>query len=293
MPGYLQFAAPTALEFFTTLVADDASLSLVEAAASIAQDEHPQLDTESVLAEVDHLAQRLRQRIPADAVPLQRLRWLNRFFFQELGFAGNVNNYYDPANSFLHAVLQTRRGIPISLAVLYIELATQVGLNAQGVSFPGHFLVKLSLQAGSRQGEVVLDPCSGHSLTREELGDMLLPYRRAQPHDPAELPLASYLKSAPAREVVGRMLRNLKEIYRGTEDWQRMLAVQQRLVVLFPQVWSERRDRGLVRAELGLHADAATDLAAYLEHADGAPDRSLVAQRLAALGHGGAAPYLH
>src|SRR6185436_14468066 len=118
-------------------------LSLIEAAASIAQDEYPGLDTQAVLAEIDALAQRLKRRIPADAVPVQRLRWLNRFFFQELGFAGNVNDYYDPDNSYLHRVLATRRGIPITLAVLYAELATQIGLTARGVSFPGHFLIKL------------------------------------------------------------------------------------------------------------------------------------------------------
>jgi regulator of sirC expression with transglutaminase-like and TPR domain len=109
------------------LVADDASLSLIEAAASIAQDEYPEVDTQTVLAEVDAMADKLKRRIPADAVPVQRLRWLNRYFFQELGFAGNVNNYYDPRNSYLHTVLSTRRGIPITLAVLYIELATQIG----------------------------------------------------------------------------------------------------------------------------------------------------------------------
>src|SRR5689334_10940573 len=98
----LQFDVPTVLEYFSSLVADDASLSLVEAAASIAQDEYRDLDTGSVLADIDALADKLRRRIPADAVPVQRLRWLNRYFFQELGFAGNVNDYYDPRNSYLH-----------------------------------------------------------------------------------------------------------------------------------------------------------------------------------------------
>ena len=96
------FEAPTALEYFATLVADDASLSLTEAAAAIAQDEFPQLDTQAVLADIDSLAHKLKKRIPLDAVPVQRLRWLNRFFFQEMGFAGNVNDYYDPRNSYLH-----------------------------------------------------------------------------------------------------------------------------------------------------------------------------------------------
>jgi regulator of sirC expression with transglutaminase-like and TPR domain len=133
-PGPLQFTTPTTLEYFASLVAEDSTLSLTEAALAIAQDEYPDLDPQTVLAELDALAERLRRRIPADAVPVQKLRFLNRYFFQELGFAGNVNDYYDADNSYLNRVLQTRRGIPITLAVLYIELATQIGLVARGVS---------------------------------------------------------------------------------------------------------------------------------------------------------------
>ena len=285
MPGPLTFETPTALEFFTTLVADDNSLSLVEAAASIAQDEFPQLDTLAVLARIDELAARLKRRFPLDAVPVQRLRWLNRFFFQELGFAGNVNHYHDPNNSYLHAVLETRRGIPITLAVLYIELATQIGLTARGVSFPGHFLIKLRMP----QGEVVIDPFTGHSLSRDELDELLAPYKRKRGlQGEFDAPLGLFLQTATARDVLARMLRNLKEIHRGAGDCQRWLAVQQRLVVLLPQVWEERRDRGLASAELGLIDAAAADLSAYLQHNAGAQDRALVEERLFKLGRGDA-----
>ncbi len=289
MSGPLRFEAPTALDYFTSLVADDASLPLVEAAAAIAQDEYPGLDTQAVLADIDSLADRLKRRIPADAVPVQRLRWLNRFFFQELGFGGNVNNYYDPGNSYLHLVLSTRRGIPITLAVLYIELATQVGLTARGVSFPGHFLVKLKMP----QGEVVIDPFTGQSLSREELDDLLLPYKRNRGLlGDFDAPLGLFLQAAQPRDVVARMLRNLKEIHRSAEDWPRLLAVLQRLVVLLPQAWEERRDRGLTYAELGQEAAAVGDLADYLEHAGDAQDRQAIAARLTELRHRGA-PRLH
>ena len=281
MPGPLTFETPTALEFFTTLVADDSSLSLVEAAASIAQDEFPQLDTLGVLAEIDQLAARLKRKFPTDAVPVQRLRWLNRFFFQELGFAGNVNHYYDPNNSYLHAGRATRRGIPITLAVLYIELATQIGLTARGVSFPGHFLVKLRMP----QGEVVIDPFTGHSLSRDELDELLAPYKRNRGlQGDFDAPLGLFLQTATARDVLARMLRNLKEVHRSAREPKRLLAVQQRLVVLLPQAWDERRDRGLVCAELGLLGPATHDLAAYLEHVPDAPDRALVESHLLALG---------
>ena len=284
----LPFETPTALDYFASLVADDASFSLVEAAVAIAQDDFPRLDTQAVLAEIDALAVRLKQRFPADAVPVQRLRWLNRFFFQELGFAGNVNNYYDPHNSYLHRVLGTRRGIPITLAVLYIELATQIGLTARGVSFPGHFLVKLRMHTGKQQGEVVIDPFTGNSLSREELDELLAPYKRNRGlQGEFDMPLGLFLQAATAREVIARMLRNLKEIHRGTRDWARALQVQQRLVVLLPQAWEEWRDRGLVNAELGFDGPAAADLAIYLDHVGDAPDRAMVAERLKALGYRG------
>ena len=280
----LRFDAPTALEYFASLVADDATLSLTEVAASLGQDDDPRLDTQAVLAEIDGLALRLKRRIPADAVSVQRLRWLNRFFFQELGFAGNVNNYYDADNSYLHKVLQTRQGIPISLAVIYIELATQVGLTARGVSFPGHFLIKLRMP----RGEVVIDPFTGQSLSREELDDLLAPYKRNRGLlGEFDAPLGLFLQAAPARDIVARMLRNLKEIHRTAEDWQRLLAVLDRLVVLLPLAWEERRDRGLVHAELGRGVEAEADLAAYLDHVSGAQDRAAIAERLAELRRSG------
>jgi len=285
----LRFEAPTALQYFASLVAEDSSFSLLEAAVAIAQDEYPRLDPQSVLAEIDALADKLKRRIPADAVALQRLRFLNRYFFQELGFAGNVNNYYDPRNSYLHKVLSMRRGIPITLALLYIELASQVGLQARGVSFPGHFLVKLRVHTGSQHGEVVIDPFTGHSLSRDELDERLQPYRRQQGLEgDFEVPLGLFLQAAPPRDVLARLLRNLKEIHRTSQDWTRLLTVQHRLVVLLPDAWEERRDRGLVHAALGARFPAMADLAGYLEHAPDAPDRPAIRKRLAELGHDGA-----
>ncbi|RQP25985.1 SirB1 family protein [Piscinibacter terrae] len=277
----LQFAAPTALEYFSSLVADDASLSLVEAAVSIAQDDYPDLDTQAVLADIDTLADRLKRRIPADAVPVQRLRWLNRYFFRELGFAGNVNDYYDPRNSYLHMVLSTRRGIPITLAVLYIELATQIGLTARGVSFPGHFLIKLRMHTGQQHGEVVIDPFTGHSLSREELDELLGPYKRSHGlMGEFDAPLGLFLQSAPPRDVLARMLRNLKEIHRSAQDWPRALSVAHRLVILLPHAVEERRDRGMVLAELGQYPQAVEDIDAYLRQRPEAEDHAALTARI-------------
>lgn len=283
MSDSLRFEVPTALQYFASLVAEDEGFALLEAAVAVAQAEYPQLDPQGVLSQVDALADRLKRRIPADAVVLQKLRFLNRYFFQDLGFAGNVNNYYDPRNSYLHEVLALRRGIPITLALIYTELATQIGIGACGVSFPGHFLVKL--RAG--RGEVIVDPLSGQSLSRADLEERLLPYRRSHGlTGDFEVPLGLFLQAATPRDTIARLLRNLKEIHRSAHDWPRLLAVCERLVVLLPQVWDERRDRGLVRAELGQEAAAAQDLSAYLKHLPQADDAAALRQRLSGLAGG-------
>ncbi len=279
MSGALNLAAPTVLEYFASLVADDASLSVTESAIAVGQDDAPRLDTQGVLAQIDTLAERLRRRLPADAAPLQTLRLLNSYFFHELGFAGNVNDYHDRRNSYLHEVLKTRRGIPITLAILYIEIATQVGLRAQGVSFPGHFLVKLRLQ----RGEVILDPFSGQTLSRDELEDRLAPFRRRFGlTGENEVPLGLYLQAAEPRDIVARLLRNLKEIHRRIGDGPRLASVLQRLVILLPQAWDERRDLALVQGEMGQVDAAAANLGLYLQHRPEAEDAGRMQQQLQA-----------
>lgn len=277
------------LAYFASLVAEDEGLPLLEAAICVAQDDHPTLDAQTVVAEIDRLAARLIQRLPADASPLRRLRALNHYFFAELGFSGNVNHYYDRHNSYLHEVLRTRRGIPITLALLYIELATQVGLDARGVAFPGHFLVKVRMA----QGEVIVDAFNGRSLSREELDERLVPYRASRGLEgDFEIPLGLFLQSAPPRDVLARLLLNLKEIHRSAEDWPRLLAVMHRLVIVLPDAPEERRDRGLTWAELGRPDEAAADLSAYLAARPLAEDAPALRERLDELRRGGA-PHLH
>lgn len=123
----MKLAVPTPLEYFASLVHSDDGFPLLEAAASIAQDEYPQLDIQQVQSEVDQLVARLQRRLAQDAPALQRLRMLNQFFFADLGFGGNVNNYYDPENSYLNDVLRTRRGIPISLGCCGWSWPTALG----------------------------------------------------------------------------------------------------------------------------------------------------------------------
>lgn len=277
--------APSTLDYFAALVAQDEGLPLTEAVAAVALDEYPELDLQGVLDDVERMLQRLRRRLPADAGSLQRLRLLNHYFFRELGFGGNVNDYYDPDNSYLHLVLQRRRGLPITLGVLWLELARGIGLRASGINFPGHFLVKAQLA----QGQVIVDPFTGQSLSREELAERLEPYKRRQGLvDEFDVPVELFLQPAGARDIVARVLRNLKEIHRAAQDWPRLLAVSERLVCVLPDDWAERRDRGLTWAELGQPQRALADLEGYLRQHPDAHDAEAIALRVQALrlGHG-------
>ena len=226
----LTFSAPTPLGYFASLVQSDEHFPLLEAAASLAQDEEPTLDVQQVLDDVARLLKRVTARMPDEADDLTRLAILTQVFYKDLGFGVNANDYYAPENSYIFEVLRTRRGIPISLAVIWLELARALELNAQGISFPGHFLVKVALEGGL----VVLDPLTGESLGLDSLSERLSPFRdpadqsAAPDLDDGETPLGLYLQACPPRDMLARMLRNLKEIFRSQEDWPRMLQVQDR-----------------------------------------------------------------
>lgn len=282
----------TPLEYFATLVAqpdDGEDIPLTEAALAIAQDIEPGLDLAAAQSQIDRLAATLKARLPADAGQVHKLRLLNRYFFGELGFAGNANDYYDPDNSYLPKVLERRRGIPISLAVLFMEIGQQIGLPLRGVSFPGHFLVKLKVRAG----DIYLDPFTGESLSRDRLEERLAEFLEALQsgstsegasdridRDTLAVALGSAIRDATPREILARMLRNLKAIYHGRDDYPRLLEVQNRLVILLPDQPEERRDRGLVYAQLECPRAALDDLAAYLEAAPAAPDAEEVRRTL-------------
>ena len=269
----LSFDPPSPLEYFATLVQSDDNFPLLEAAVSIGHIQAPEMDVQGVLSEVDGWLVRLHRRVASDAAPLARLMALNQFFYKDLGFGGNLNDYYATGNSYIHSLVETRRGIPISMAVVWLELAQGIGLSATGVSFPGHFLIKISLP----MGQAVIDPLSGQSFSGEKLSEMLEPYRLTQDF---EVPLGLYLQAAPARDVLARMLRNLKEIFKSQKQWTHWLEVQERLIVLMPEAWTEYRDRGLAHAALGNHSQALADLEHYLAHVQDVVDVDAIARQV-------------
>ncbi|WP_373378452.1 SirB1 family protein [Cupriavidus nantongensis] len=268
------------LDYFASLVADENGIPLTETALSIAQDAYPDLDLQGELAALDVLALRLKRRIAEGTPAIQRLRLLNHFFYRDLGFGANANDYYDPDNSYLNVVLRQRRGIPISLAVLHMELGQQIGLPLKGVSFPNHFLLRMTIPAG----EVILNPLTGETLSKEQLQEMLDPYlEREGISDASQVPLGLFLRAASHREIIARMLRNLKAIYLQESRWQRLLAVQNRLVILLPGSIEEVRDRGLAYANLECFRPALADLEAYVQARPDAADIGQIRERMPAL----------
>ena len=216
------------IDYWRALVRSDASLPLFEAALAIAQDAYPDLPMADLLARVDGFALTLRRRIDALRRPAARVAALGEHFAGQLGFRGNANDYHDPDNSYLNRVIERRLGIPISLSVLYIEIAEQAGLPASGIGFPGHFLVRHDLPDGA----LVVDVFAGaRVLSQEELEYRLLPYAAGDRGEASRL-LPAQLAVAAPRTILARMLHNLRAIHAERGDAPRLAAVERRLAVL-------------------------------------------------------------
>lgn len=245
--------------FRRVVAGDDASINLAEAALLIAVEEYRDLDVDAYLARLDDMGATLKRRLRADISPADTIVALNRYLFDEQGFAGDGANYYDVRNSFLNDVLDRKRGIPITLCVVYLEVGRRIGLPVQGVSFPGHFLVKCTL----REGTVVLDPyAKGLSLSLDDLRQRV----KALQHGvtPTNSMIAELLAAASSKEIIMRILRNLKGIYSHHKDWQKALRATDRIISVMPDTAEEYRDRGMIYLNLECFRAALFDLQAYL-----------------------------
>jgi regulator of sirC expression with transglutaminase-like and TPR domain len=244
----------------------DEQIDLAEAALLIAKSVNAELDIARSLSQIEALAAQLAQRLPDYASQTERILALNKFLFDEQGFAPNIDNYYDPRNSFLNEVLERRVGIPISLSILYIEVGRRIGLPLRGVSFPGHFLVKCKVN----DGLVVLDPyCRGMSLSLHDLQERL---REVKGGEVSRAVIAGMLVSANKKEILARVLRNLKAIYVEREDDSAALSVMEWIITLTPTDVFEVRDRGLLYGKLECFRAALEDLERYLDLAPDAED---------------------
>ena len=261
---------------------DDSRIDLARACLMIAQDAYPSLDPERYIGEIDSLGLRLRAKLKDPTVE-ERVAALNEFLFGELGYWGNTEDYYDPRNSYLNDVIDRKTGIPITLSILYMEVGRRVGLPLEGVSFPGHFLVRLRL----RGGMLVLDPFAGGApQSEDELRERLqrvIPEGAAPEESVADLPLDQFLEAASSRQILARLLRNLKAIYRDTDKPERLLAVLDRMLVISPDAPAELRERGFAYQRLECWRPALADLTAYLQREPEAADLDEVRAALAEL----------
>jgi regulator of sirC expression with transglutaminase-like and TPR domain len=250
---------------FTAIVAPSVTrIPLAEAALWIAAEEYPDLDVEAYIDRLDEMAESVRPRLAAADAPSTIARF-NEFVFAELGFGPNEAEYHDPRNSFLNDVIDRRVGIPITLSLVYIELCARLALPVVGVGFPGHFLVKWV-----GPSEVLIDPFFRKVISRGECLERLKASYGPQARLDEEM-----LAPATPRQIVLRMLRNLKHNYLGRGDLPRALAAIDRALLVSPEEAAELRDRGILYSRLECFAAALRDLERYLELA---PDDPLAAE---------------
>jgi regulator of sirC expression with transglutaminase-like and TPR domain len=264
----------TARESFAAALRQPGRQRLLEVAAQVPLYAEPECEPQRVLQQVDAWSVRLRARLPQDASPLARLRLLNHFYFAELGFTGAGDDYQAAENSFLHRVIERRRGIPITLSLLYMEIGRAAGLRLDGVCFPGHFLVRLALGSGAACIDVY---SGGITLTGDDLRARLTAML------PDETDLAPYLLPATEQEILARLLRNLKAIHWQASEWRQALEIADRLVLVLPDSAQERFDRARIYETLECPRAAVADLQAYLAMRPSPPDEAAARERLALL----------
>ena len=254
------------LDRFAELVSSE-NFNLAEVSLLIAQDRYGDLDVNRYLERIATMADTVRSRLSGDAFAEQKVLAINHHLFRELQFLGNFDDYYDPRNSYLNEVLDRHTGIPITLSILYMEIGKRLGLNIHGVSFPGHFLVKLKV----KRGQLVIDPfIGGETQSEADLRQRLaqvLPAAEAQ-----TAPIHRYLEPATPRQIIARMLRNLKNIHMQAERFDAALDVMQRMLLLLPESAAELRDRGLLYQRLECFRPALSDLQNYVRRWPDAPD---------------------
>lgn len=261
-----------ALQRLIALIERPEPLDVVTAGLVIASEEYPDLDIQAERLRVEALGKEASTRLEGLSNPFARLDALRTYLFEELGFRGNHQNYYDPRNSFINEVLHRRLGIPLSLSILYIEIARGAGLEARGVGLPGHFVVRVD-DDGRR---LLVDPYHGGTVITEEDCRELVCRATGRPG----LYGPGLLDGVGAKEILGRLLRNLKRIYLAQEDHRRALAVVEKLRRVFPDEATELRDRGFLLAHLERHAAAVADLETYLSLHPHAPDANAVRGRV-------------
>jgi len=246
----------------------EAKLDLGRASLLIAAEEYPQLSVDLYLARLDQVAEEVKDRLANETAPLVVLNDLLKTLFERRKYAGNRKAYYDPRNSFLNDVLDRGVGIPLTLGIVLLEIGWRLDLPLEGVNFPGHFLVRYA----GIEVDLLIDPFDSGRVRFEDEAQQFLD----QAYGGAVAMRDDFLRPASKRDMLTRLLTNLKGIYTKIGDDRRALGVVERLLMISPTSPTESRARGILLARLGRHEDAARQLEAYLRVSPSADDRGHV-----------------
>lgn len=235
----------TSRQLFTDMVTGpESGIDLGRAALLIASEEYPGLDILRYVAKLEAMAAAVRRRVADAEDPLITIAHLNAHLFEERGFQGNSQDYYDPRNSFLNEVLDREQGIPITLSVVYMEVGWRIGLPLQGVGMPGHFIVKYA----GREGDIYLDPFNRGRRLSQEACEELIQQIHGQP-----MPFdQTFLAPVTKKQILARMLSNLKAIYIQSQHFLKALSTVERLLLIQPEAEQEAKDRAGLRTLLGM-----------------------------------------
>lgn len=254
----------------------DEQIDLAKAALYIAQEEYADLDPAEYLNALDTMAAEVKERLPVEQYPLRIIQTINQHLYDDLGFSGNTAEYYDPRNSFLNEVIERRNGIPITLALVYLEVARRLDFPMVGVGMPFHFLIRPDVA----EMEIFVDAFNrGEVLFAEDCEERLTQIFG----QPVTLQ-PRFVQAVTPRQFLARMLTNLKLIYLKQEELEKALAAVERILLLFPEVAMELRDRGLIYYQLGRWALAGDDFETYLAKAPNAEDAPAIRRLLSQMG---------
>ncbi|MEA5509345.1 transglutaminase-like domain-containing protein [Crocosphaera sp. UHCC 0190] len=250
----------------------DHQINLAKAALIYAKYEYLQLDIDEYLNGLDTITGKIKERLPETLYPLQVIKTINQYLFEELGFQGNDKDYYDPRNSYLNEVIKRRTGIPITLAVVYLEIAKRLNFPMVGIGLPGHFIIRPDFEDVGifvdvfNQGEILFE--EDCELRMQNIYQQPI---KLEPH---------FLTPVSNQQILGRMLTNLKYIYLNSQEYPKMLRIIELLLLLFPNHPIEIRDRGLLYYQLRQWEKATSDLELYLSILPTAQDEETIRQLL-------------
>ncbi|AFZ12293.1 hypothetical protein Cri9333_1399 [Crinalium epipsammum PCC 9333] len=259
--------------FYQEIQQPEPQIDLGKAALYIAKEQYPNLDTEEYLNALDTMATEIQERLPEQRYPLRTIQTINKYLYDDLGFTGNKKDYYDPRNSFLNDVIERRTGIPITLSLLYLEIARRLDFPMVGIGMPGHFMIRPEFENvgifvdAFNRGEIMFDEDCEERLSQI--------YQQPISSIPAEL-----LQPVSNRQFLARMLTNLKMIYLSQRNFSSSVAAVERILLLFPDAVMELRDRGLLYYELARWQEASEDLKTYLTRLPDAEDAEVIRQVL-------------